>query len=213
MSTITTDEAEIFPTCPTYGFQTEPRILVKITKREGGYEKRNRIWDRSLRTYTGVPIGDRIEDDVLDILDFWEAMGAMAMAFRFSDPLDYKSCRRSITPTRTDQPLLSTGVMGHYQLIKEYPTKSGRVVQVRDITRPVGSTISIANETGTLQTDWTLDESTGILVKGGSFSGVPTSWGGEFDVWVRFDAQFAPSISNKQILSADVQLQELRPDN
>lgn len=205
------DLAEVFPACPTFGFETAPQILVKITSREGGYERRDRKWSRSLRSYASVPMGSQSEDEILDILDFWEAMGGMWQGFRFKDWIDYKSCRRSVTPTAHDQPLeLSGDSPASYRLIKNYPTKSGRTIQQREIARPIGSTIMIANEVGLTQTAWTLDESTGILTVDGGFSGTPTSWGGEFDVWVRFDAQFNPAASNYRIMDVTVQLKEIR---
>lgn len=213
--TIIPDLAEVFPTCPTFGFVSEPQVLVKITAREGGYERRDRKWARSLRSYTSVPMSPsqqgRAEDDILDILDFWEAMGGMWMGFRFRDWLDYKSCRRSNEPTATDQPLVPTGDSpSGYRLVKNYATKSGRTIQPREIQRPIGSTIAVANEVGAIQTSWTLNESTGVLTPGGSFSGVPTSWGGEFDVWCRFDAQFNPIAANHQIMDVTIQLKEIK---
>jgi uncharacterized protein (TIGR02217 family) len=208
---INADLAEVFPTCPTFGFISEPQRLVKITSREGGYERRDLKWARSLRAYTSVPMGSQSEDEILDILDFWEAMGGMWSGFRFKDWIDYKSCRRSETPAATDQPLqLSGDSPTSYRLIKNYPTKSGRTVAQREIARPIGSTIMIANELGAAQTAWTLDESTGILTIDGGFVGTPTAWGGEFDVWCRFDAQFNPAASNYKIMDVTVQLKEIR---
>jgi len=211
MSTIVPDLAEVFPTCPTFGFVAEPNYLVKITAREGGYERRQRMWARPLSKYTGVPTGDQPQNDIEDLLDFWHAMGGMSSGFRFKDWIDYKSCRLGETPTALDQPIAASGDSPpSFRLIKEYPTKSGRTVQQREIARPVGSTILIANAAGAVQSDWTLDESTGLLTPGGTFSGVPTRWGGEFEVWCRFDAIFNPSISDFQVINVTVQLAEIR---
>jgi uncharacterized protein (TIGR02217 family) len=211
MPTIIPDLAESWPTCVTFGFVAEPQRLVKITSREGGYERRDLKWKRSLRAYSSVPMGSQSEDEILDILDFWEAMGGMWQGFRFKDWIDYKSCRRSATPAATDQPLeLSGDSPTSYRLIKNYPTKSGRTIAQREIARPIGSTIMIANEVGAAQTAWTLDESTGILTIDGGFVGTPTAWGGEFDVWCRFDAQFNPSYSDLKIMDVSVQLKEIR---
>lgn len=221
MSTITPDLSESFPLCPTYGFTSEPGLLVKVVAREGGFERRQRVWSRFLWKYTGVPSGDQPQEDILDIYDFWLAMGAISNGFRFKDWFDYKSCRITRSPTPLDQPIFASGDSpASYRLMKQYATKSGRTVQLREITRPIGvgyedrlhtyTGIEVANETGVTQSDWTLDESTGLLIPGGSFSGVPTSWGGEFDVWCRFDAQFNPAISNFNIMNVTVQLAELR---
>lgn len=211
MSTITPDLSESFPLCPTYGFISEPGLLVKITAREGGFERRQRVWSRFLWKYTGVPSGDQPQEDILDIYDFWLAMGGISSGFRFKDWIDYRSCRITALPTALDQPLIPSGDSPpSFRLMKQYITKSGRTIQEREITRPVGSTILVANETGTVQDDWTLNESTGLLTKGGTFAGTPTSWGGEFDVWCRFDAQFNPSITDFKAMNVTVQLAELR---
>lgn len=209
--TIVPDLAELFPTCPTFGFIAEPNYLVKITAREGGFERRQRVWARPLSKYTGVPTGDQPNDDIEELLEFWHAMGGMSSGFRFRDWIDYKSCRLGGTPAATDQPLILSGDSPpSYRLIKQYVTKSGRTTQEREITRPIGSTVVVANQLGVTQTDWTLDESTGLLTKGGTFTGTPHSWGGEFDVWCRFDAIFNPSISNLNVMNVTVQLAEIR---
>lgn len=211
MSTIVPDLAETFPTCPTFGFIAEPNYLVKITAREGGFERRQRMWARPLTKYTGVPTGDQPQDDIEDLLDFWHAMGGMSSGFRFKDWIDYKSCRLGSAPAATDQPLIASGDSPpSFRLVKEYATKSGRTIQAREIARPLGSTIAIANETGAVQSAWSLDESTGLVTILGGFAGTPTSWGGEFDVWCRFDAIFNPSISDFNVMNVTVQLAEIR---
>lgn len=211
MSTIVPDLAETFPTCPTFGFVAEPNYLVKITAREGGFERRQRMWARPLSKYTGVPTGDQPQDDIEDLLDFWHAMGGMSSGFRFKDWIDYKSCRLGVAPAATDQPLIASGDSPpSFRLVKQYATKTGRTIQEREIARPLGATIAIANETGAVQSAWSLDESTGLVTIDGGFSGTPTSWGGEFDVWCRFDAIFNPSITDHQAMNVTVQLAEIR---
>lgn len=208
---ITADPAAVFPACPTFGFVAEPNYLVKIVSREGGYERRQRVWSRPLSKYTTVPLGDQAQADVEAVLYFWHAMGGMSSGFRFRDWIDYKSCKLDDTPSAIDMPFEpSNDSPPHYQLIKEYTV--GSVIQVREIQRPVGSTILVANELGEAQdpSTWTLDETTGVLTPNGGFSGTPTAWGGEFDVYVRFDAQLNPSFSNYSVLNVSIQLAELR---
>lgn len=208
---ITADNAPVFPACPTFGFVAEPNFLVKIVGREGGYERRQRVWAQSLTKYTNVPSGDQRQADIEAVYGFWMAVGGMSNGFRFRDYMDYKSCLLDEDPEPTDQPIISSGDSpASYRLTKEYT--AGQFVQQRIIQRPRGSTIQIANDVGVTQdsSDWTLDEGTGVLTIGGGFSGVPTSWGGEFDVWVRFDAQLNPTFSNYQVLNVTVQLTELR---
>lgn len=209
MPTIIEDPAAVFPQCPAYGFEVQPTYLVKIISREGGFERRQRVWSRPLSKYSAVPLGEQPQADIENVLYFWHAMGGMSSGFRFLDQLDYQSCRLDEEPSVTDQPIeANPDSPAKYILTKQYTV--GSIVQVREILRPIGSTIMIANEEGTAQTDWTLDCSCGLVTPGESFSGVPTFWGGMFHVWVRFDAQFTPQFSNFKILSANIQLQELR---
>jgi uncharacterized protein (TIGR02217 family) len=219
MPTIIEDPAATFPQCSTYGFQSAPNYLVKITSREGGYERRDRKWSRPLFKYEAVPFGNQHQADIENINAFWHAMGGMWSGFRFRDWSDYKSCGLDASPTAYDQPLVSSGDSpASYRLIKQY--SAGSIIQEREITRPVGSGytdrlhtyagIQIANDGGVIQTDWTLDEATGLVTLGGGFSGTPNSWGGEFDVWCRFDAQWSVTISNFKIMTATIQLAEIR---
>lgn len=209
MPTITPDTAARFPACPAYGFTADPFFLVKIIAREGGFELVDRKWSQPRRTYDGVPLGERAQEDIEEILYFWLAVGGMSGEFRFRDYLDYKSSRLSDDIEATDQPLeeLDTSPVS-YQLVKQYTV--GSLTHTRPIRRPVGSTVLISNEVGAVQTDWTLDEATGIVTPGPTFAGVASAAGFEFDVLCRFNASFTPQIVNQQIQSAEVSLIEKR---
>lgn len=205
------DTIETFPQCPTYGFSVDPFILVKIIEREGGYESSDRKWAHPRRRFDGVPIGDKPQADIERILYFWLAVGGTDGEFRFKDYTDFKSCLLDDDVTPVDQPLVFVDDSpSGYQLIKQYTF--GSLTYERTIRRPRGSTIRVANETGTEQvaSRWTLNESTGILTTLGGFVGTPTTWGGEFDVLCRFSGPFIPEISNKQIQRADVHICEKR---
>src|SRR4029077_21106992 len=122
------------------------------------------------------------------------------------------ACGWRAPPAATDMPLASdTNSPAKYRLVKQYT--AGSVIQVREIQRALGSSIKIANEVGAVQSAWTLDESTGLVSICGGFSGTPTSWGGEFYVWMRFDAQLNPTISSwgkQPIMIVRVQLKKTR---
>lgn len=209
MSTILPDPTPRFPICPAYGFSVDPYILVKIITREGGFELVDRKWAQARRQYDGTPMGDRVQEDIEEILYFWLAVGGTSGAFRFKDFTDFKSCRLAETLTAIDQPLVLTGDSpASYQLTKHYTY--GALTHARPIRRPVGETVVIANEVGAVQTDWTLDEATGIVTPGGAFVGTPTAAGFEFEVYCRFNSNFVPSIVNKQIQNAEVSIIEKR---
>lgn len=209
MGTITPDTTPTFPTCPGYGFRADPFFLVKIIAREGGFELVDRKWSQARRTFDGVPIGDRVQEDIEDILYFWLAVGGMGGEFRFKDWTDYKSCRVGQWVTATDQPLVARDTSPlTYQLVKQYAV--GSLTHTRNISRPIGETVLVANEVGVEQSDWSLDEATGILTPGATFAGVPTAAGFFFDVLCRFNDSFAPQITNQEIQSAEVSLIEKR---
>lgn len=209
MPTIVPDTLETFPECPTYGFTVEPRYLVKAIERDGGNERVDRRWSRPLSFYTAVPMGDRAEEDAQNVLVFWHAVGGMGGRFRFKDFADFKSCKVNEEPTAYDQPFeVSTGPT--YQLIKAY--KYGSLTQLREIIKPVGLTMLVANDSGAIQTDYTIDEGTGILTPGGTFVGTPASWGGEFDVYVRFTSNLSLALSQNKIQNISFTLRERRPN-
>lgn len=209
MPTITADTTPVFPTCPAYGFRADPFFLVKIIAREGGYELVDRKWSQARRQYDGTPLGDRAQEDIEDILYFWLAIGGMAGRFRFKDYTDYKSSRLGGDVSAIDQPLLALDTSPvSYQLAKQYIV--GAFTHTRPIRRPRAGTVLVANEVGAAQTDYSLDESTGILTPGGGFAGVPTAAGFEFDVLCRFNDSFTPSIVNHEIQNAEVSIIEIR---
>lgn len=205
------DTAEIFPECPTFGFTSGPRYKVKIVEREGGHERRTRKWSRPLHRYSSVPMGTREDEDIQSVLYFWHAVGGMSTGFRFKDHADFQSCKTYETPTPLDQPFIfEDDSPSGYQLVKTYSI--GALEQVREIYKPKGDTIRVANELGVEQpaSAWTLNEGTGLLTPDVSFAGTPTSWGGEFYVYARFDSELDIEIANQRIQACNFSIAEIR---
>lgn len=210
---ITADTIPVFPACPTYGFSITPLLLVKKTSLESGRKRRDRKWEQGLRRFEGMPIGDKPQADIEAIMNFFWAIGGESVVFRLKDWTDYMSCALDDSPTPLDQPFVQRDDSPEgFQLVKVYAEVVSGLSMVRRISRPVGSTIRVANELGVEQvaSRWTLDESTGILMSEGSFSGTPTSWGGTFDVPVAFDGSPQIEITNKKIQSCAVTIEEDR---
>lgn len=207
---------EDFPECPSYGFTTQPQYLVKIVAREGGYERADLRWARPMVWFTAVPVGPRDEGDIQNILAFWHAVGGRTTPFRFKDWSDYKSCFAGDDITALDQLIFDVGAGSDgnevYKLVKEYFIPTSETIQDREITQPIGSTILIANDSGDVQdsSTWTLDETSGLLVLGDGFVGVPSTWGGEFMVPVRFNSELDLNLVDKQMQSVQFQLIEKR---
>jgi uncharacterized protein (TIGR02217 family) len=203
-------ETPRFPGCPSFGFTSEPMYVVEINERVSGIENRNRVWSRPRHVYTAT-LGPRVEADVQEALEYYHAVGGPAYGFRFKDNVDYLSCRVGVTATPLDQPVVEdvSGSPSFYRLLKEYT--AGVLTQQREIYKPVEGTIMLADN-GVLKTEtthYTIDYSTGIVTL--LFSPVgDLTWGGEFDVPVRFDSAFPVEIQNRRIQSASFTLKELK---
>lgn len=202
-------ETPRFPGCPSFGFMSEAVYAVAIIERASGVEQRNRSWSRPLHRYTAT-VGPRLEAEIQEALEFYHAVGGRAYGFRFRDAVDYKSCRVNETATALDQPLeVIADSPEYYQMVKRYTM--GALSQQRDIYKPVQGTILVADNgvTKTEGADYTVDYTRGTVDLLFAPVGALT-WGGEFDVPVRFDSEFPVEALNQRIQSATFTLRELR---
>ena len=192
-------ESPRFPGCPSFGFTSDPEYRVVITRRSSGVEKRNRSWAYPLAKII-VTMGPRLEAEIQEVLEFYHAVGGQAMGFRVKDYTDYKSCFVGLDPTSADQPQVDLGG-GIYQLTKRYQfgvdEDNQPVTQDRAIYKPVNGTIVLSG-------GGTIDYATGQVTGGGG------TWGGEFDLPMRFDSGFPIEVVDQRIESVQFALQELR---
>lgn len=186
-------ETPRFPGCPSFGFTSDPDYRVVVTRTASGFEKRNRSWQMPL-TRMVVTIGPRLEQEIQELLEFYHAVGGMAIGFRVKDYSDYKSCFVNETPTSIDQPLVAVDA-GH-QLVKRY--QFGSLTLNRYIYKPVLGTVTFTG-------GGSLDYSTGLVT-----GGAGGTWGGEFDLPMRFDSTFPIEIVSQRIQSVQFALSELR---
>lgn len=201
-------ETPTFPLCIRLGFTAMPNYSVTISQTVSGRERRNRNWQQSQRIFS-VNVGPSDDDLVDELIEFWHAMAGPECGFRFKDWTDFKSCHKRATATPLDQSLeLIAGSPGGYQLQKTY--RAGTRATVRDILKPVQGTIRIARDGVEIfeGTDWALDYTTGLLTLWNTSGAI--TWGGEFDVPVRFDSDFPINALSNNIEQVQVQLRELR---
>jgi uncharacterized protein (TIGR02217 family) len=194
-------ESPRFPYCPSFGYVTDPEYRVVITRRASGVETRNRAWRYTLVKGT-VTVGPRAEGEIQDLLKWWHACGGQAIGFRVQDYVDYKSCQVQFTPTALDQPLIEIPDTGLYQLTKRYEAgvdaNSDPIYNLRPIYKPVVGTVVLSGAGSVDYTNGTVSGSSG------------GTWGGEFDLPMRFDSGFPVEILDQRIESVTFALQELR---
>jgi uncharacterized protein (TIGR02217 family) len=202
-------ETPRFPECQRYGYTVRSQWSTTVMQFASGDEERNRNWERSLRIYN-VQMGPKHQDVIEDAYHFWEALAGEECGFRFKDHADYKSCGKSDTPAAIDQVMvLIPGSPGGYQLTKTY--RRGARATVRKILKPVEGTILIADNgvQKTENADWVLDYTTGLLTIFFSPAGQVT-WGGEFDVPVRFNGEFPVEVISDRVEQVQFELLELK---
>lgn len=203
-------ETPAFPVCPGFGYTADPNYSVTHVQRAGGRERSNLNWSEALRRFN-FAVGPREEEFISELIEFYHAVGGPAGRFRFKDHSDFLSCRINEDVTPLDQPLVASVDVSPegYQLTKRYT--AGALTRDRRIQKPLGSTIRIADggveKTPTV--DFSVDTTIGVVYLNFVPAGALT-WGGEFDVPVRFESTLPVEIIEQRIQSVDVSLVEVR---
>ena len=148
---------------------------------KSGHRKTNRDFDQTLREID-ASFGVRSDEDLYDLLVFWQSIGGPNSGFRFRDELDYTTGAYNTAPTALDQPLGDgDGVETEFQLVKRYTT--GAFYYERLIEKPVVGTVLIGVDGIPEVSGWTVDTTNGIV----TFSTPPPNGtlltsGCEFDI-------------------------------
>ncbi len=179
-----------FPTAISRNAQGGPERRTDVVVLGSGYEERNSRWADSRRSYN-AGYGVKSLDDLYQIIAFFEERRGRLHAFRWRDPMDWKSCAPNASPNSLDQVIgTGTGTLAAFQLKKVYG--SAFAPWMRDIEKPVAGTVkvAVAGVEQTAGTNFALDTSTGIvtfLADHIPADGQSVTAGFEFDVPVRFD--------------------------
>jgi uncharacterized protein (TIGR02217 family) len=179
-----------FPTAISRNAQGGPERRTDVVVLGSGYEERNSRWADSRRSYN-AGYGVKSLDDLHQIIAFFEERRGRLHAFRWRDPLDWKSCAPNTMPSPLDQVIgTGDGTTATFQLRKTYG--SAFAPWARDIAKPVANTVKIALAGTELiaGTDFAVDRSTGVvtfLAGHVPADGQSITAGFEFDVPVRFD--------------------------
>jgi len=203
-------ETPRFPSNISYGSAGGPSYSTSIVKSKSGRDSVNANWTMPLFTYN---IENGIKDwvDLEDVIAFFHVAGGMFGRFRFKDWLDYKTSRGTITPAHNDQSIgVGDGVTTTFQFVKNYVV--GSHIRARKISKPVVDTALIGID-GVLQSGgYTVDYTTGtVTFISPPAVGANISWGGEFDVPVRFESDnINASMESWQLGNLNLGLVEVR---
>ena len=169
------------------------RFSTEIKMGRSGHEFRNRRWAEPLREFS-VSFGARDTNRVLEILQFGYRTAGSWLGFRMKDWVDYKSCPPTDTPNGSDLSLgVGDGTTFYFPLNKTYGSQ-----YTRRITKPIADTIIVKRNGAVMTRDvnYFVDDVNGVIVfVNPQPSGAVLTWGGEFDVPVRFEDDVIETLS------------------
>ena len=193
----------------SYASRGGPMFNTTVVRTNNKSEFRNQNWTYPIHQYD-VSFGAKRLNLMADMLEFFWAVGGRLNGFRYKDWTDFKSCSVDETVAFDDQEFgTGDGSTTQFQLSKTY-TK-GALSFTRNIYKPIASGFLIGVNGSATGSGWSLDTTTGVV----TFSVAPTdthvlTWGGEFDVPVRFDSDFLDmGYDDYDNLNADIRLIEL----
>lgn len=146
----------------------------------GGAVHTNQNWQDWLGRWQ---LGNRnIDKTQLDTLrGFHAGRRGRAHSFRFRDWNDWLATDELLTVVGATTPLVKT-----YE-------PDGPNPYVRSIRLPLASTITITRN-GLAYTEFTVNDTTGLITWAGAAPNGVIRWSGEFDVLVRFDVELVPAV-------------------
>lgn len=175
-----------FPEGISYGSGGGPGFDTRIIDHDSGQRVKIRRRSTSRRRYN---VAESVKDiaDLVEIQNFYLAVGGVANSFRFKDFFDFTTAPNGLdAPTFSDHIIgVGDGVEVDFQLRKIY--SAGSFTHTRSLILPVAGTV-LASIDLTPTTDFTVNDTTGII----TFDDPPAvndviRAGCEFDVAVSFD--------------------------
>ncbi|MBS3962080.1 MAG: DUF2460 domain-containing protein [Sandarakinorhabdus sp.] len=163
-----------------------PEFATQVATVSSGHEQRNVQWAQARISYD-AGLGVRSDADLVTLLGFFRARRGQAFAFRFRDPLDWRSGDLG-TPITAEDQLLGTGdgLRLSFPLVKRYGFTGAE--EVRRITRPASGTVLVSVGGAVLQAGWNLLPGGNVQFDAAPAIGADVRAGFEFDVPVRFAA-------------------------
>lgn len=162
-----------------------PVFATQVAQLASGHEQRNMQWAQGRLSYDAAP-GVRSESDLVRLLEFFRARRGQAYAFRFRDPIDWRSCGTDAAIDARDQLLgIADGGRLRFELVKRYGEVEGG--EERRITRPVADSVVVSVDGGQVF-GWELDDGGVVRFEEPPPQGAEVRAGFAFDVPVRFAA-------------------------
>ena len=203
-------ETPRFPDGIAYGAQGTILYNTSVTRSQSGRHMANANWSYPLHEYNvGYPV--RSFNMLAQLTDYFHVCGGQFGGFRFKDHKDFKSCGPLSAVSHTDQALgTGDGNETQFQLIKVYSV--GGYNRSRIIQKPVLNTIKIGVDGVLTGSGFTIDHTKGIVTfDAAPANGKVLTWGGEFDVPVKFKVDSISSDIEGFLLSGlNVDVEEIR---
>ena len=172
------------------GARGGPERRTQIVELASGDEERNASWANSRRRYD-VAYGIRRADDLAAVVAFFEERRGRLYGFRWRDPLDWKSCPPSATPSASDQEIgIGDGSTRTFALVKSYG--SSQLPWVRRLTKPVAGSVRVSVAGVEIAAaEFSVDATTGLVTLAAApAAGASVKAGFLFDTPARFDADY-----------------------
>jgi uncharacterized protein (TIGR02217 family) len=133
---------DLFPVDIAFNSEGGPTRRTDIVTLVSGREERNSPHAQSRRSWN-AGYGVKSMADIERVIAFFEARRGRLHAFRFRDPIDWKSCPLAQAPAPTDQSLgTGDGATTRFDLVKTY--LSGGASATRRIHKPVAGSVLAA---------------------------------------------------------------------
>ena len=186
-----------FPVDVALGASGGPQRDTRIVRLASGHEHRNQRRAHAIRRYeAGYGVADL--KSLHAVLAFYEARRGPLIAFRYRDPLDWKSCDPGGAPSSVDQTIgVGDGSDVTFRLSKGYG--DGAEAYRRPITRPVAGSVTVAVDGLAITPDGIDHENGTVTLATPPASGAIVTAGFAFDVPVRFESdQLSVSLTTFQ---------------
>lgn len=160
------------------------------------------------RLYYELNFANCKQDDLAnDLYDLYMRSGGMHGGFLVRHHAQYTTNNYRNTPTHTDQKLISLGD-NKFQLVVWFGLQGAGPTPRRLIRKPVTGTVKVGVGGVLVTTGFAIDYATGVITFSGAPSGDVTA-GCEFDIPVRFGADYSGAFTSFEIISANLSVVEI----